>query len=325
MLLAGTETHALGIRPRDRATARVLLLNATIPAIAGVAITRAFGYDWISALFVGIVFLSSSIMLVFSMVSALGLGRTTAGRLLKRVAVVEDLAAAVLAFVLFQTFDPHPRFPLPILAGLLLSSVLLLRMFLPEVVAFLFSRFEEGDGSAHEDRVRLVIAIMLMVIFAYSAFDVHPVIAAFLVGFTLAEIPAAAALRERLETLGYGIFIPVFFFIVGLDTDVTVLVRISPGDFLAISILTGALLSKLLGGYVGARWAGFADREAGLVAIASTVRLTVPLSASYAAQGLGILDTRLFSAIVLVSVVSSMAGPLLLSLVTGRSIFPTDA
>lgn len=319
MLLAGTETHALGIRPRDRATRRVILVNSLLPAASGVAIARAFDYGWTPALFVGIVFLSSSILLVFSMVGALGLGRTSTGRLLKRVSVVEDVTASVLAFVLFRTLVPHPRFPLPILVGLLLSSVVVLRMFLPEVVAFVFSRFDADHGAGHEDRLRLVIALMLLIIFAYSAFDVHPVIAAFLVGFTLAEVPAADALRGRLQTLGYALFIPVFLFVVGLDTDLTVLARIGSGDLLALSILAGAIGSKVIGGYLGGRWAGLDGREAALVGVSSTVRLTVPLSATYAAQSLGILDTRLFSAIVLVSVVSSMLAPVLLSLFRERS------
>lgn len=325
MLLAGTETHALGIRPGDRSMRRVLLLNASLPAVTGVAIARVFGYAWIPSLFVGTVFLSSSIMLVFSMVSALQLGRTSAGRLLKRVSVVEDLASSVLAFLLFQTLDPHPRFPLPILAGLLLSSVIVLRMFLPEVVTFFFSRFDDEKDGGHEDRLRLVIALMLLVIFGYSAFDVHPVIAAFLVGFTLAEVPAATALRDRLATLGYALFIPVFLFVVGLDTDLTVLLEVGPGDLLALSILAGALLSKVVGGFAGARWAGFDNRESAVVAVASTVRLTVPLSATYAAQGLGILDTPLFSAIVIVSIASSMLAPIALSLVSGRSLLAADA
>lgn len=324
MLLAGTEARALGIHPTERRTARVLVLNAAIPCLTGVAIARAFGYDWTAALFVGIVFLSSSIMLVFGIVSALRLGRTTAGQLLKRVAVVEDLTASILALALFQTLDPHPRFPFPILAGLLLSSVVLLRMFLPELVTFLFARFEE-EGDDHETRLRVVIALLLLVIFAYSAFDVHPVLAAFLVGFALAGVPAAEALRQRLQTLGYALFIPVFLFVVGLETDLGVLTRFGAGELLTVSVLVGAVGSKLVSGFLGARWAGMENREAAFVAVASTVKLTVPLSATYAARDLGLIDAEMFSALVIVSVATSMVSPLLLPFVTGRSLSHADA
>jgi Kef-type K+ transport system membrane component KefB len=46
------------------------------------------------------------------------------------------------------------------------------------------------------------------------------------------------------------------------------------------------------------------------VALASTAKLAVPLSATYAAKDLGILDPELFSAIVIVSVATSMIVPL---------------
>lgn len=325
MLLAGTEAQALGIRPRERPLTRVLALNGLVPGIAGVAIARVFGYGWTPSLFVGIIFLSSSIMLVFGIVGALQLDRTTAGRLVKRVSVVEDLAASVLAFVLFRALEPNPRFPLPILGGLIVSSVLVLRMFLPEVVAFFFARLEERGGDDHEARLRFVIALMLMVIFAYSLLDVHPVIAAFLVGFTLAEVPGAPALRERLQTLGYALFIPVFFFVVGLETDLTLLIRLGAGDLLTASLLAGAVGSKVVTGFAGARWIGLDARESAFFAVASTVKLTVPLSATYVARDLGILDAELFSAIVIVSVVTSMFAPLILPFVTGRSLVATDA
>lgn len=311
MLLAGSEARTMDIRLRERATIRLALFNGALPAAIGVAIARAFDYGWTTSLFVGIVFMSSSIMLLFGMVRTLGMDATPAGRLLKGVAVIEDLGAAVLAFVLFQMLEPHHRFPLPILAGLLLSSVLLLRMFLPEIVSFLFRRLER-DEAGHEAQLRIVVALMLLLIFGYSTLDVHPVIAAFIVGFALAGVPESPSLRGRLESLGYGLFIPVFLFSVGLDTDLSVLWRFELSNPIALAIVVGAGGSKLVGGFIGARWAGLASRDAAIVGVASMAKLALPLSATYAAKDLGLIDAELFSAIVIVSVLTSVLMPILL-------------
>ena len=324
MLLAGTEARGLGIKPREQATARMLLVNSVVPAATGVAIARWLGYDWRAAFFLGTVFLSSSIMLVFGIVGSAGLGRTVAGRLLKRVAVVQDLAASLLAFLLFQTLDPN-RFPLPILAGLVLSSVVILRMFLPEVVTFFFARFEEKGGDDHEARLRLVMALFLLVTFAYSVLDVHPVIAAFLVGFSLADVLTSPALQDRLETMGYGLFIPVFLFVVGLDTDLHVLTRFDPGHSVALAVLIGAVGSKALSGYVGGRWAGLRSRDSWVAGVASTAKLAVPLTATYAAYDLAIIEAELFSAIVVLSVSTAVLAPLLVSAIMRRGSIPEDA
>jgi Kef-type K+ transport system membrane component KefB len=312
MLVAGIESRTLRVGLRDPAASKLGLLNAVLPALTGVAIARAFEYPWNTSLFVGIVFFSSSILIVFSMVRSVGMEGTQTGRLLKGVVVLEDLGAAVLAFLLFQTLEPHQRFPLPILAGLLLSSVAISRMLLPEVVAFLLRLFEGQGQDAHETRLRLVVALLLLTIFAYSTLDVHPVIAAFLVGFAVARVPASAQLRSRLESLGYGLFIPVFLFVIGVETDLTILARVAPSNTLVLAILAGAVGSKLLGGLVGARWAGLDSQNAWMVAVSSTAKLAVPLSATYAARDLGLLDSELFSAIVIVSVATSMLAPVAL-------------
>jgi len=325
MLLAGTEARALGLSSKERSLVRFVAFNSVVPMAAGIGVARWFQYDWTAAFFLGTVFLSSSIMLVFGVVRAAGIGRTVAGRLLMRAAVLQDLTAAVLAFLLFQTLDPSTRFPLPILAGLVFSSVVLLRMFLPEVVAFFFARFEEKGGDDHEAKLRLIIAIFLLVIFAYSAFDVHPVIAAFLVGFSLAEIPSAPLIRERLDTMGYGLFIPVFFFIVGLDTDLRVITRFDPENGLAVAVLVGALGSKVLSGFLGGRWAGLRGEEAWLAGVASSAKLAVPLAAAYAARDLGILDADLFSAIIVTSVALAFLVPLTVSAMTRERTETTDA
>ncbi len=313
MLLAGIEARTLGSGSRRSSIAKLLLTNGLLPGAAGTAIARSFGYEWTASLFVGIVFLSSSILFVFGMIDSIGQRKTRVGRLAKRVVVYEDIGASLLAFLLFQSLDPHHRFPLPILLGLLLSSVIVLRMFLPEVVAFFFRRFK-ADAEQHEGRSRLVVALFLLVIFAYSTLDVHPVIAAFLVGFALADVPESSEIRTRLEALGYGMFIPVFLFVIGLDTDLRMLWRFDPSSTLVIAILAGAIGSKLLGGYCGARWAGHAPRHAMVVGISSTAKLAVPLSATYAARDLGILNQELFTAIVLTAVATSILAPLFLAM-----------
>lgn len=311
MLLAGSEARVLEIGSRASETLKLVLMNGLAPACVGIAIARVFGYGWSAALFVGTVFLSSSIVLMISLIDSTALSGTNTGRLAKSIVVLQELGASVLVFVLFQTLEPHQRFPLPILAGLLLVSVAVLRMFLPEVVAFFFLRFAETTED-HQDRLRLIVALLLLVIFAFSTLDVHPVIAAFLVGFALAEIPEAEQLRSRLESLGYSLFIPVFLFIVGVDTDFSILWRLDLSNALTVTILVGAIASKLVGGFAGARWSGIEPRDAMIISVSSTAKLAVPLAATYAARDLGLLDPPLFSAIVIVSVATSLIAPILL-------------
>jgi Kef-type K+ transport system membrane component KefB len=317
MLLAGFEAQTLPIRRLGKAIYRLSAWSAVLPFSAGVGIALLFDYSWQTALFIGTLFISSSILLVFSEVSYLQLKETRLGNTMESLATIQDLGSALLLFVLFKYFEPHSRFPLPILLGLLLSSVIILRMFLPEVVLFFFERFERTRDE-YESKLRLVIALLFFVILIYAALDVEPIIAAFLVGFSLSEIPESASVKEKIRSFGYGFFIPIYLFIVGVEIDLGILLSLDFRNVLLMSLVAAALISKLLGGLLGARGAGFSRKEALLIGVVSTQKLTVVLSAAYVGLQLAIIDNALFTGVVIVVVLGALAGPLLSAFIRKR-------
>jgi len=159
---------------------------------------------------------------------------------------------------------------------------------------------------------------MLLTLFLYSALDVPPVVAAFLVGFSLASIEHAGALRERLHLIGYSLFIPVFLFVVGLDADLFSLVRMEPVNLVVLSMVVMAIVSKVATGFVAGRLVGLERDNALVFGLGSSLKLAVPITATYAALRAGIIGADLFNAVVAVSVVTALLMPLLLELVLRR-------
>lgn len=314
MLLAGFESETLHIRKAGKRFWILAGFNMIIPFIAGTAIVKLFGYGWETSLFMGILFISSSIMIVFSNVKNLDLGHAKLGHTLKSLVVVQDLSSALLIFLVFKNFEPHSRFSLPILLGLLIASVIILRMFLPEVVSFFFQRFEKVHED-YEDKLRLVLALLFVVVLIYSAMDVHPVIAAFLVGFTLSEVPNSTSVKNKLNTIGYAIFIPVYLFIIGIDLDMTIMTQLSFRNYLLISLVAGLLLSKSVSGYIGGKLAKFSNRESLIIGVSSTTKLTVTISSAYAALSLGLIDNNLYAATIILSVITTIFNPVIMSFI----------
>ena len=113
--------------------------------------------------------------------------------------------------------------------------------------------------------------------------DVPPIVAAFLVGFSLASIDHSEALIDRLHLIGYALFIPVFYISVGLETDLLSLFTVAPGNFIVAVLVVTAIASKVLGGFMGGVLAGFGRREAWILGLGSSVKLAVPVAATYAA------------------------------------------
>lgn len=319
MLLAGFEAETLHFKSTFKSTWALIILNSAIPFLTGTAITKLFGYSWVTSLFVGIVFISSSIMLVFSDVKNLKLGNSQLGKTLKSLVVVQDIISAVLVFLIFKYMEPHSRFSLPILLGLLISSVIILRMFLPEVVSYFFQRFEKAKEE-YEAKLRLVLVLLFLVLIIYSALDVHPIIAAFLIGFTLSEIPKSALIKEKLNTVGYAMFIPVYLFIIGIELDLTIFTKLSVDNYLLMSIISGLLLSKLLSGFIGGKIAAFSNKESLVIGISSTTKLTVAVSTAYAAFSLDLINNNLYTAIIMVSVITTILNPILIALIMKKRL-----
>lgn len=323
MLLAGFETETLQIRQSGRAMMIQGLFSVIIPFVTGLIITRLFGYAWPTAIFVGILFISSSILLTFSHVRSLKLQDTHLGYSIESIVVIQDLTSAFLFFLVFKYLDPHQRFPLPILLGLLVASVIILRMFIPEIIRFFFKKFERF-GDEYESKTRLLLALLFFIIIIYSMLDIEPIIAAFLVGFILSEIPETEAANEKIGALGYAFFIPIYFFIVGLEFNWSLIFRFDISNYLVMAIVAGAFFSKLIAGLISGKIGQFSYRESFLLGIITTNKLTIAISAAYVGLQFNIIDAGLYTGIVTVAILGTVLTPLLTLLLKPSKIDATN-
>ena len=104
------------------------------------------------------------------------------------------------------------------------------------------------------------------------------------------------------------VFAPVFFASIGLR--VNFVAHFDP--VLVLTILVVACLCKLAGGFLGARWGGMAKRDAWAVGFAMNARGAMEIILGLLALEAGIIRERLFVAIVIMAIVTSMlSGPMM--------------
>ena len=317
MLLAGLEVKGSYLKKSRKDITLLFLLNTAVPFITGAGIVLLFQYNWATAIVTGILFMSSSTALIFSNIKFIRLENTRIGRTLKSTVVLEDMASLLFLSLLIQYQDVDSRFPPLIYLGLLVSSIVILRMFLPEIVLYFFKRFHV-ERDEHEERLRVILAFFLFVVIIYSSMHVHPIIAAFVVGFILSEVEGIQPLKRKLHTIGYGIFVPIFFFIIGVETDFRVFFQIENANILLIGLVVGGILSKLVSGFLGARLENFSPIESGFMGTATVTKLTTTISTSYAALLLELIDPTILTAMVMISVVSTVIGPISMNLIAKR-------
>jgi Kef-type K+ transport system membrane component KefB len=324
MLLAGIEAGGLGIRPADRSNVIPFLGGGVLPAVMGAGLAFAFGLGWTGALLTASVFMSSSILMVFSMSDQASIGSYALVRSLKSMTVLWEISSALLAFILLKLVDPHPRFSLPILVGLVVSFVIFLRLFVPEIVTYAFAKFRPRAGAESERRLRFTLALLLVVLFLFTGLDVPPVVAAFLVGFALAPARDTDVVQEKLHLVGYALFIPVFLFVVGLEVDLTILLEPDIRTIAVGAFVVTAVFSKFGGNYLATSRLGFTPRERSVFGLASTAKLTIPITTTYAALKAGIVPPAFLSGTVIVSILTSVMVPALLGFIAQKES-PADA
>ncbi|MGH7338665.1 MAG: cation:proton antiporter, partial [Myxococcota bacterium] len=166
-----------------------------------------------------------------------------------------------------------------------------------------------ADRSAGPVTMLAVLAGLAGCSWATHAIGVHEVFGAFIVGAVFPRGHLSEQLAARLGVLTRAL-LPMFFVITGLGVDVGGIG--SSGAWQLPLILVVACAGKLLGGALGARSRGLAMRESlALGVLMSTRGLTELVVLAIGLQA-GVLDAPLFTMLVVMALVTTVAtGPLL--------------
>ncbi len=107
------------------------------------------------------------------------------------------------------------------------------------------------------------------------------------------------------------IFLPAFFAITGLRTDLAAVLNIS-GLLMLLVIVAVASFSKFFGAYIGARVRGVSPYDSCILGILLNTRGLMELIVLNLGYDLGILSTQIFSVLVAMAIITTLlTGPLL--------------
>jgi Kef-type K+ transport system membrane component KefB len=113
-----------------------------------------------------------------------------------------------------------------------------------------------------------------------------------------------------------GLLLPVFFVVAALNVNLSGLGLAGLGELAAI--LAAAVIGKVAGGYLGGRVYGLPPHEAAPVAVLMNARGVTELIVLQLGLQLGVLDTRLYSLMIAMALLTTAMTAPLLSLVQWR-------
>ena len=323
MFMAGMKTKLSIFKKFKGGVFGLAFINGTIPFLVGIGIGFLFGYGWIAALLLGIVFVSSSIAIVIPSLEANKLLRTRLGKSVVAATIIQDIASLVMLSVLLQILNPVTALPLPIFYILLFISLIALRWILPKLRRF-FSLGVRGTKDLFQQELRVIFAILIGTVISFELLGLHPIIAGFFAGLVLSGSIKSEILKEKLHTISYGLFIPTFFIIIGTKTNLGIFLESQSAALLIAAVVLGSLLSKFASGWIGGRIIGFTSSQSLLIGASTIPQLSTTLAVAFTAAALGLLNQELIVAMVILSTVTTFVGPLLMQMFSRRIMKDTD-
>ncbi|MDR2182482.1 MAG: cation:proton antiporter [Treponema sp.] len=157
----------------------------------------------------------------------------------------------------------------------------------------------------------LALGIALLLAGLFEKQGLAMIIGAYVSGMSLSKTDIAAVIQERLRSL-YEFFVPIFFAVMGMMVNVKEILSPPVLVFGAVYTLL-AIAAKVAGCGLPALALGFNGRGALRIGAGMVPRGEVALIIAGIGLAAGILDNRIFAGIILMTLITTLAAPPLLS------------
>ena len=178
---------------------------------------------------------------------------------------------------------------------------------------------ELADTSA-QLKIRAALVVLIAFVALSELVGTELVLGAFLAGLAATVISPqhGSAVRVRLDALGYGFFVPIFFIHAGATLDFGVVFQSFDAFIVAPIFLLMAFLIKLVPALLTLAPAhGLRNGLSGGALLSANLSLVI--AAGAIAEELGIIDEALFGAMILMALLSTVLAPLFFNLLAGRA------
>jgi len=320
-VLVGSEPAAEGAawwrRPVSLAAAMFLVTVALALAVgfalAGAGLAR-------SGLLMGLILSTTSLGIVLPVLKEKGHTKGLYGQCLLLAALISDFVTLLLLSVAIALESGGASFNLLFILGLLVAFAGAVNAGQRVRRLPLLSRtLEELSHATAQIRVRGAFAIMVAWVFLAQKLGAEVILGAFLAGALISIISGKAeeVHRQKLEAIGYGFFIPIFFIHVGTQFDLGALLASHTAMLLVPLLVAAAYFVKLVPSLL--LRLSFSWRQALGGGVLLSSRLSLIIAAAAIALNLEMISPAANAAVILTAILTCTVSPVLFT----RLVRPT--
>lgn len=317
MFLAGLETDLDEVSKVRKVAFMAGAMGVIFPLALGTAITLPFDFTMKEAIFAGIILSATSVSISARTLMELGVLQGRQGISILAAAVIDDVIV-ILILSFFVAFAVESGDGGGGTSEVLLIIGRVLLFFIVALIVGLFvlpplARWSANASMSEGIIVTAIVVIFLSAWFAEYVGEVAMITGAFLAGIFLRRTDVHSIINDKMHTIAYGFFVPIFFVGVGLSADAG---NFEGSDVLLLVVITViAVVSKIAGSGLGARFAGETTRSSIQIGVGMVSRGEVGLIVASVGLNQGLVDTNLFSVMVLMVLATTLITPILLKIV----------
>ncbi|HHJ3864005.1 TPA: cation:proton antiporter [Staphylococcus aureus] len=326
MFLSGLEIDFKAFKKDKRARQGQNDDESSIPGHLNLALT-VFAFIMIISILLAYVFkwlgLVDDVLLMVIIISIISLGvvvptlkemnimRTTIGQFILLVAVLADLVTMILLTV-YGAINGQGG------STIWLIGILVVFTAISYILGVQFKRMsflqKLMDGTT-QIGIRAVFALIILLVALAEGVGAENILGAFLAGVVVSLLNPDEEMVEKLDSFGYGFFIPIFFIMVGVDLNIPSLIK-EPKLLIIIPILIVAfIISKLIPVMFIRRWFDMKTTIASAFLLTSTLSLVI--AAAKISERLNAISAETSGILILSAVITCVFVPIIF-----KKLFP---
>ncbi|HVW69076.1 MAG TPA: cation:proton antiporter [Steroidobacteraceae bacterium] len=318
LLLTGMETDLSVIRRSRRAAVSVSMTGIAIPFACGLlagewlppAVLPDPGKRFITTLFLGTALSISSVKIVALLVRELGFLRRTVGQVIVASAIIDDTVGWIIMSVTFG-LALHGAIDFATITRSIAGTAafLVVSFTVGRRIVFFLIRWANDRFVSELPAISMIIVVTGLMALITDAIGVHTVLGAFIAGILIGQSPFLTRhIDEQLRGLIIALFMPVFFGMAGLSANLLALTT-PQMLLLTMGLIVIASVGKFSGAVLGGRLGGLSFAESLAVGCGMNARGSTEVIIASFGLSMGALSQNLFTAIVTMAVVTTLAMP----------------
>lgn len=320
MFFAGLQTSLSDLMKTGWKALLIACAGVFVPLVGGYLLHSCYyGFapsgssQFYSSIFTGVILTATSVSITVASLQELGYLKSETGTTIMSAAIIDDVIGIIVLTFVVGMKDPESK-PSSVIISTLLFFVL--AVVLGVIIYRIFKWLDQLYPHTRRIPIFGFVLAFAMAYIAEKYFGIADITGAYVAGIILCSIDDSEYIARKVDVSSYMLFAPVFFASIGLKTNID---QVTPSLllFCVLFVIVG-LITKIIGCGLMSRILGFKGSDSLKIGVGMMTRGEVALIVAQKGLQVGMIQSKYFTAVILLILVSSIATPIVLKILYSK-------